>query len=483
MHTASVTFKQPTRANESLLTTQDPRALGAMHLAVVLLGLFASTLYALLAQAVASRAPMLSLAMVRAHGVLAVFLAVLPAIPSVLGNLLLPPALGRRELAMPRVGRAALRLHALGLALLLVALQRGASGQSWTLFEVYSAAQASDSVLWLVAAVVALGLSNAAVAMNLLVTVHASSSTRSWRELPPLAWGLYASSVVSLVVTSLVVALGVVVLSERTFGVGLFDPALGGDPLLFAHGVWMYLHPTLLCAYVAALGVAAHLLEAPTETRRATFGLALVGLGVVGIFGYGQHLYHVARSDFAVLLTSVAAVSVQAFYLWILRGFFLALRRGVRAFNVPSGYALAVVAHLAVVAPTSLVLALPATGVAYNGTTFVTGNLHYLAAGGVLFALLGGVHAAWRDLTGRTYDDRRATVAMGLLVVGVNASFLAMLQQGARGLARPAVPMGHGSLAWRVIAALGGVVTLVGLVLVAVVLARSLYPEATEAEG
>lgn len=484
MHAATASPDAPPADAPSAPFAASHLALAASHLAVIAIGLAVGTLYALFAVAFGGRAPGLSLAMLRAHGVTSVFLCVVPALPTTLGNALLPSLVGARTVAFPRLAQAALALHALGLAALVVALQHNATSASWTLSMAWSPAEAQHSVLWLVVSVIVLAVSVAMNALNTLVTVtRLRDAEHPWSALSPMVWGLAGAATINLAVAPVAVLLGLLVLAERTVGLGLFDPTLGGDPLLYNHAVWLYLHPAVVGTLVAAIGAAAHVLRPRGAKGDLRLGVALLGLSLVSLFGWGQHLYHLATRDFAVLESSLAAVAFQIPLLWVLGRMVLGLRRGL-ALDTAARYALAFVAHFAIIAPTGLVLALPSTSVAFEASTFSTGHLHYVTAGGALFALLAALHRAWPRLTGRAFDAARANVAMALLTVGVNASFLAMLVDGGRGVPRPALPHGFASLTARVASGLGGTLALAGLVLAAAVLTGSVLrgaPAATDA--
>lgn len=444
-------------------------------MALIVFGLVIAPVYALCAQALAGTHHGLALALMRAHGVVAVFLCVVPALPMTLGGLVLPRLIGARGVALPTLGRLALWLHALAFALSLVALATGATNSTWHLALAFSATQASGVVLWLVASAVAMSLAVAANGVNTIVTVHQlRDRSLERRSLSPIVWGLYAAGIVNVITAPVAVVLALLVLGERTVGIGVFDPALGGDPLLFLHSVWLYLHPALMGALAASLGVVAHLLAPPRELDpRPRYDVALPALAVLGLLGWGQHLLPTMVSGVSALEVSLASLSVQVPLLWFISRQLIALRRGGARLSVARGYGLAFVAHLAVFAPTSVALSLPETRLALDATTFVSGNLHYLSAGGVVFALLGGLHHFWPELTGRTFDARRAAIALALLAIGTNLTSLTMLVQGGRGAPRPALMFSHGADAAHVAVSIGGVMILGGLILAVSTLVES----------
>jgi cytochrome c oxidase subunit 1 len=419
------------------LTTCEPRRLGIIHLVLVTLAMVAGTALALLIRLFAVEQPSVAMDLLRAHGVVMVFLCFVPAIPSVLGNFFLPPLLGTNSFAFPRLQRSAAWLHAAALVLAVVAIVTGGSGYGWKIFVEFDR-RADLSIVWLAASMGAAGASVVAGAVSILATIHKMRpATMSWRELPTLAWGLYAASVVHVVAVPVLFAVLLSVVGEVTLGISAFDPSVGGDVMLFPNLMWLFLHAALVGALVAAMGVIGHLLSVHSgRAPRASAGPWLVGLAVLGLLGWGQHLQSLPVSPLGVLESSVAALLFQAALGGALLGWLRTLRGGSVSLQTPMLYALAFVGHFAIVAPAGLLLALPGVGAPLGGSAFATGYQHYLAFGCVVFAVLGGLHHAWPTVFGRRYDESKARVAFAGLVVGTNLAFFPMLVLGARGVPR-----------------------------------------------
>jgi len=446
------------------------------HLALVALAVVAGTVFALLIRPFAVAQPRLAIDMMRAHGVVMVFLCLVPVLPSVLGNFFLPGLLGgAKSFAFPRLQRAAAWLHAAAVVLAIVATATGGAGYGWKLFVEFDR-RADVSIVWLAASMGAAGASVVAGAISILTTIHTMRpATMTWRELPTFAWGLYAASVVHVVTVPILFAVLLSVVGEVTVGISVFDPSVGGDLTLLANLMWLFLHAALAGALVAAIGVVGHLLAVYSgrEPRRS-FGPWLVVLALLALFGWGQHLQSLPVSGLGVLESSAAALLFQAALGLALLAWLRTLRGGSVVLETPMLYALAFVAHFAIVAPAGLLLALPGLGGVLGGSAFATGYLHYLAFGCVVFALLGALHHAWPTVFGRRYDESKARLAFVGLVAGTNVAFFPMLVLGARGLSRVTILDVPGESVLRGACNGGLVVIALSLVVEVAVLASSL---------
>jgi len=426
-------------ALRALLSTCDPRQLGVMHLALIGLALVTGTAYALLVRALPEEMFEQRLHMLRAHGVVMVFLCVVPAIPATLGNFMLPGLLGVRDMALPRLNRAALHAHVLGFALVIAALATRGTAPGWLFFDASNSVSVSSSVLWLAGAVAVLAVSSALRAVSMLVTIHASRvQATAPQRLTPLAWGLYASSLLQALIAPLCVITMVLLVGERTLALGLLDPRLGGDTLLFSHLIWLYLHPALASALLAGMGVIGELLSTYSgRSVPAWTAKELVALALLSLLGWGQHLYTSGASEVAAFYFGLDAALFQLPLLFVLMSWVASLRGGSIRFEAPMLYALAFIVLFGIAAPAGIVLALPASASYLGSTVFATGQLHYVAVGGTLCALLGGLHHAWHGITGRHYDETLARAFAGCLFLGTNLAFLPMLIMGAQGMPRP----------------------------------------------
>jgi cytochrome c oxidase subunit 1 len=424
--------------------------------------MFVASMDAAFSPLIAGSRPDTAVDLLRVHGVVMVLLCVVPAVPSTLGNFLLPSLVGAKAMAFPWVGRAALALHFAGFALVLAATQSGATTHAGNATMVLG--HAGVSVSWLVAAMTVLVLSSALDAVNVLVTMHTRRPLSvPWRALPTLSWALYGASLTSLL-TAPVLCVGVLlVVGERTIGLGVLDPQLGGNPSLLPYLLWLYLHPALAGAFIAAMGVVSHVLAAHSSRPvHGSMGPVFVLLAIASAFGWGQHVYAAAISGLVVVEMSFGALLFQVPLVFLMTRWLAALRAPI-ALRTPMLYALAFIAHFAVAAPTGLMLALPNLGPYLGASTFAIGHLHYLAAGGVVFALLAGLHHVWPTLTGRLYDERHSKVAFIALLAGTELAFFPMLILGSRGVPRSALGASRAMEGWQIVSSLGVVLTVVAL--------------------
>jgi cytochrome c oxidase subunit 1 len=456
----------------------DPRRLGLMHLAILTVALLVGSVYGALARLLSRGDPNAAIGAARTHGIVMVFLLLVPAIPTTLGNFQLPRLLQTSDFALPRLRRAAMHLHAVGVALVVVAAATRGSHQGWTLFMAYSAATVDDSVLWLAAAVCTVAVAMVCSAISTLVTIHTlRRRTTPWRDLPAMVWGLHAASLLHVVMAPILLATIVLVVGERTLGLGILEPTLGGDPALFSSLVWLVLSAALTSALVAAVGTVSDLIAVYSgrEASAGSLGPWLVVLALAGLLGWGQHLQSMPVGGVGLLESSVPALVFEVPLVFAVATWLRTLRGGQIALRTPMLYALAFVAHLAIVAPAGLLLAMPGVGGYLGGTTFAAGQLHYSAVGCTLFALLGGLHHVWPTVIGREYSERHANLAFLGLAVGTSLAFFPMLVLGVGGAAHLVVLDAVGTSTLPTLCTVGVALTVLSLLGAVAVLVAPLF--------
>lgn len=457
------------------------RTLGLLHLGLVVLALVVGSVYASLLRALPHGAADTLLSMLRAHGVVMVFLCVVPAIPSTLGYLLLPRLVGVDRLPLMGLHRAGWWTHLLGFVLILVAVATRGTASGFLLYDA-THASVPASVLWLLAALTVLALSSALVAMGLITTMHrgAGFSRRALRDLPPLGSALYAVALTQLGLAPLLMIVMVLLAADRLLGIGLFNAAIGGDALLFTELAWFYLHPALMGSFVAAVGVVEQVIADHTGlSPRPRTGPTLFALCAVSVLGAGQHLYTAGTGTHSVLYASLAAIAFYLPMLVIVGSWLGALQHGGPRLTAAVVYVFGFIALCAVGLPAGLLLALPSSGSYLSSTVFATGQLHYLTVGGTLFGLLAGLHHAFPQVFSKSYDERAACLAAGGLFVGTQLAFFPMLLMGARGVPRPMpLELSHG--VWHIVSSVGIGLTLVSLLAITAVLLRALLPKDAE---
>ncbi len=375
-----------------------------------------------------------------AHGVIMVWLFLIPSIPSVLGNFLVPMMIGARDLAFPRLNLASWYLYLLGGAVILWALLAGGVDTGWTFYTPFSTMFSNTHVVLALAGVLVVGFSSILTGLNFIVTVHTMRAPgMGWFRLPLFVWANYATSLI-LVLATPVLAMTLALLAiERLFQVGIFDPALGGDPLLFQHLFWFYSHPAVYIMVLPAMGVASEII--PCFARRPVFGYrfmayAILAIAVIGFLVWGHHMFVSGQSVYAGMVFSllsfmVAVPSAIKVFNWT-----ATLYKGRITFEAPMLYALGFVGLFTVGGLTGLFLAALALDVHLSDTYFVVAHFHYIMVGGSVMAYLGGIHFWWPKVTGRMYSETWGRVAALVIFAGFNLTFFPQYLLGYAGMPR-----------------------------------------------
>lgn len=375
-----------------------------------------------------------------AHGVIMVWLFLIPSIPSVLGNFLLPLMLGARDLAFPRLNLASWYLYALGGLLTLGALMAGGVDTGWTFYTPLSTMFSNSHVVLVLAGVFVAGVSSVMTGLNFIVTVHTLRAPGlTWFRLPLFVWAIYATSIILVLATPVLAMTLLLVTAERLLGIGIFDPALGGDPLLFQHLFWFYSHPAVYIMVLPAMGVVSEIM--PCFARRPVFGYramayAILAIAAIGFLVWGHHMFVSGQSAYASLVFSllsylVAIPSAIKVFNWT-----ATLYKGAISFDAPMLYALGFVGLFTTGGLTGLFLAALALDVNLTDTYFVVAHFHYIMVGGAVTAYLGGLHFWWPKISGRLYPEMWARAAAVLIFFGFNLTFFPQFLLGVQGMPR-----------------------------------------------
>lgn len=454
---------------DRLLSTASAR-LGLLHLALVTLALGTGTLLATLLH---FRAGPDHLTTLRGHGLVMTMLVLVPAIPGVLGNLALPEALGLRELAFPRLGRAAVALHALAFVTFVVAAQTGGVSVGFELHMAHSGALAGAGVSW---ALLTVALSAGAIG---LLSIRILASVLSSPRRTALGSGLAASSALASVSSPLALATLAMAALDRALGLGVVEASAGGDPALHAVLVGVVMNLFLTSSILAALAVITHVIDLHATPMHARVTTAtFLGLALTGTLGGAQQLVSLDVGASAALRMGTFDVLHHALLLSLVLRWLLALRRGADTTSTPLHFGLSAMAMLAIALPSGFALALPSVGAFLQSSAFATGRLHYLAVGGVLLALLAGITEQWPRLVGVALSRERTGLGLGLVLAGTQLAFLPMLLLGARGTPRPLPP--ELGVEWLVVSGVGLVLLVTGPVLVGASLLGTLRVEPEE---
>ncbi len=438
-------YLKASRGIRSWLFTLDHKRIGLMYLTMVALAFLVGVIFALLVRLeLFSRGKTIIDGetynrFFTLHGAVMVFLFIIPSVPAALGNFFLPIMIGAKDVAFPRLNLLSFYIYLCGVAILLCSIIMGSVDTGWTFYTPYSV-QTTNSVISMTFGVFVLGFSSILTGVNFLVTVHTMRAPGStWGRMPLFVWGMYATALMQILATPVLAITLLLLIAERFFGIGVFDPKLGGDPVLFQHFFWFYSHPAVYIMIVPGMAINSELIA--TFSRRAIFGqfaiaMSSVGLAILGFLVWGHHLFVAGMSEFATMLFSALT-------------FLVAIPSGVKVFNwtatiykgsilwaSPMLYGMAFIFLFTIGGLTGLFLGSLSVDVHLTDTYFVVAHFHYVMMGGTVIAFLGGLLYWWPKMTGKWHDEFKAKVGFWFVFVGFNTVFIPQFIMGSRGMPR-----------------------------------------------
>jgi cytochrome c oxidase subunit 1 len=403
------------------------------------------------------------------HGVIMVWFFLIPSIPATLGNFLIPLMVGARDLAFPRLNLLSWYLFVFGGLFTIYALLSGGVDTGWTMYAPYSTTFSTSHVFAVATGVFIAGFSSILTGLNFIVTVHEMRAPgMTWFRLPLFIWAMYATSLI-LVLATPVLAMTLMLMGiERTFGIGVFDPNLGGDPLLFQHLFWFYSHPAVYIMVVPAMGVASEIISC--FCRNPVFGYrfmtyAILAIAAFGFVVWGHHMFVSGQSAYAgtvfSLLTFLVSVpSAIKVFNWT-----ATLYKGHISFDAPMLYALGFVGLFTIGGLTGLFLASLGLDVQLHDTYFVVAHFHYIMVGAAVMAFFGGIHFWWPKITGRMYPEGWARFCAILTFIGFNLTFFPQFILGYLGMPRRYPDYPPEFQVWNVLSSAGSSLLAFGYVL------------------
>jgi len=431
------------------LVTLDHKRIGLMYLTSVMLAFIAAGIFALLI-----RIELLSVGQTimdadtynqvfTLHGAIMVFLFIIPSVPAALGNFLLPIVLGAKDVAFPRLNLMSFYIYVIGAIMALASMIIGSVDTGWTFYTPYSSSSdvgSQNAVIWMTGAVFVLGFSSILTGVNFIATIHKMRAPgQHWKRLPLFVWATYATSVIQVLATPVLAITLLLLIMERGFGLGIFDPRLGGDPVLFQHFFWFYSHPAVYIMILPGMGIVSEIIA--TFSRRPIFGymfvaMSSVALALLGFLVWGHHMFTSGQSEYSTMVFSaltflVAIPSGVKVLNWV-----ATLYQGQIVLTTPMLYALAFIVLFSIGGLTGLTLGTLSVDIHLHDTYYVVAHFHYVMVGGTVFAFFGGLHYWWPKMTGKLYDERMAKVAFWIFFVGFNVTFLSQFVMGSRGMPR-----------------------------------------------
>ncbi len=374
------------------------------------------------------------------HGVLMVWFFLIPSIPTVLGNFLIPMMVGARDLAFPKLNLLSWYIFITAGALALYAVAAGGVDTGWTFYTPLSTKYSNEHVMVMALGVFVSGFSSILTGLNFIITIHRMRAPgMTWLRLPLFVWSIYATSLIMVLATPvLATAMGLIVV-ERLWGVGIFDPALGGDPILFQHLFWFYSHPAVYIMILPGFGVISELITC--FSRKQIFGyrfiaFASMAIAVLGFLVWGHHMFLSGQSLYSGMVFSflsfvIAVPSAIKVFNWT-----ATLYKGSITFETPMLYALGFIGLFTIGGMSGLFVAALATDVHLHDTYFVIAHFHYIMVGGMVLAFMGGLHFWWPKITGRMYPEHLGQLAAVTTFIGFNLTFFPQFILGYLGMPR-----------------------------------------------
>lgn len=373
------------------------------------------------------------------HGAVMIFLFIIPAIPAALGNFVLPLMIGAKDVAFPRLNLASWYVYLIGAVFALYSIVAGAVDTGWTFYAPYSTTT-STSVISMTMGAFILGFSSIFTGVNFIATIHKLRAPgMTWFKMPLMVWALYATAVIQILATPVLGITLVLLVLERAFGIGIFDAAMGGDPVLFQHFFWFYSHPAVYIMVLPGMGIISELIS--TFSQKKIFGYKLiayssVAIALISFLVWGHHMFTSGQSEVAAVVFSFLT-------------FFVGIPSGVKMFNwlatiykgqvkldAPMLWALSFMFLFAIGGFTGIMLGAISVDIHMHDTYFVVAHFHYTMMGGTVIAFFGGMHYWWPKIWGRMYNEAAAKWAAILVFIGFNMTFFTQFFLGSQGMPR-----------------------------------------------
>ncbi len=443
--TAHADYLNHEKGLKSWFTTLDHKRIGILYFCSVMFFFLLGGIFALLMRLELMNpgqqffAPDVYNRFMTFHGAIMVFMVVVPGIPAFLGNFLLPLHIGAKDVAFPRLNLFSWYLLLTGALIVLSSILLGGVDTGWTFYTPYSIKTAT-AVTWVVAGVFVLGFSSILTGLNFIVTVHKLRAPgMTMTRMPLFVWAIYSTAILQVVATPVLAITLMLLIAERTFGIGIFDAKLGGDPVLFQHFFWFYSHPAVYIMVLPAMGVISELVTA--FSRKTIFGYTAIAYSSIGIAAisflvWGHHMFVNGQSEFAGIAFSVITMLVGVPTAIKLFNWMATLYKGSISLDSPMLYALGFMFIFTIGGLTGIYLATLAVDMHLHDTYFVVAHFHYVMVGGTLMALMGGIYYWFPKIFGKMYNEATARISWFLIFLGFNVTFFPQFLLGNLGMPR-----------------------------------------------
>jgi cytochrome c oxidase subunit 1 len=412
------------------------------------------------------------------HGAIMVFLVLVPGIPSALGNFVLPIMLGAKDVAFPRLNLFSFWLYLIGAAFAILSIIIGAVDTGWTFYTPYSI-DTETAVSCLVFGVFILGFSSILTGMNFIVTIHKLRPPgMTWFRMPLFLWATYATAIIQVLATPVLGITLLLLIMERTLHIGIFNPAYGGDPILFQHFFWFYSHPAVYIMILPAMGIMSEVVS--TFSRKHIFGyrfiaLSSIAIAIIAFLVWGHHMFPNGQSTmlatiFSFLTMLVAIPSAIKVWNWL-----ATMYRGSIDLKTPMLYALSFLFLFTIGGLTGVFLGTLSVDVHLHDTYFVVAHFHYVMFGGTIIGFMAGIHYWWPKMTGRMYSETLGRIGCTLVFIGFNTTFLPQFVMGSLGMPRRYATYLPEFQPYHVMSSIGAYIQFSGFALTAGYLIHSLF--------
>jgi cytochrome c oxidase subunit 1 len=373
------------------------------------------------------------------HGAVMVFLVIIPSVPASLGNLILPLQLGAKDVAFPRLNLMSYYVYLFGAIFALYSIISGAVDTGWTFYTPYSTTT-QTSVISMTLAVFILGFSSIFTGLNFIATVHSLRAPgMTFFRMPLFVWALYATSIIQVLATPVLAITLLLLIAERVLRVGIFDPAIGGDPILFQHFFWFYSHPAVYIMIVPGFGVVSDIISC--FSRKAIFGyraiaMSSISIAIIGFLVWGHHMFTSGQSELAGMIFSFLTFLVAIPTAIKVLNWVATLYKGSIVLRTPMWYALGFLFLFTIGGLTGLYLGTMSIDLHLHDTYFVVAHFHYVMMGGTMIAFIGGLHYWWPKITGKMYNETLGNIACLTAFIGFNMTFMSQFVLGSQGMPR-----------------------------------------------